>query len=48
LLQEIAALDDAFERAPEPSDAARAEYESRRTALKAQLAEALAGERRVV
>jgi len=48
VLQEIAALDDAFERAPQPSDAARVAYESRRAALKAQLAEALAGERRGV
>jgi len=48
LLQEIAELDDAFERAPQHSDAARADYESRRATLKAQLAEALAAERRVV
>ena len=48
LLREIVALDDAFERAPDRSSAGRAEYESRRAALKAQLAEALAGERRVV
>jgi hypothetical protein len=45
LLREIAALDAAFERAPSPDSSARAEYVSRRAALKAQLAEALAAER---
>jgi hypothetical protein len=46
LLRAIAALDLEFEQSTDRSDAAQREYAARRAALKAQLAVALAGERR--
>lgn len=46
LLRTLANLDESFEREAAPSDAARAEYEARRAALKQELADALAEERR--
>ena len=42
LAREIAVLDEAFERLPAPTEDARAGYEARRGALKAQLGAALA------
>jgi hypothetical protein len=42
LASRIAALDEAYERDPSPSDTARAAYERERSTLKARLAEALA------
>lgn len=46
LLRTLANLDDTFEREPAADDAARAEYDARRAALKRELADALAEERR--
>lgn len=46
LLRSIAALDTEFERNPSPDDAAKTSYETRRAALKTELADALAAERR--
>jgi len=46
LLRGIANLDAAFERVPSPDEETRARYETQRAALKAQLGEALAQERR--
>jgi hypothetical protein len=43
LLTELAALDDAFAARPAPSDAERAAYDARRSAIKDQLARELAG-----
>jgi len=45
-LRELATLDEAFEREPSPDAAARADYEAAREALKRDLADALAEERR--
>jgi hypothetical protein len=45
LLRAIAALDEEFERAP-ANETARADYDARRAALKAELMEALAAERK--
>jgi len=46
LLRSIAALDAEFERNPSPDDAARADYEARRSALKAELMQMVAAERK--
>jgi hypothetical protein len=46
LLQRIAALDAEHERVPSPDASANADYESRRAALKSELMQALAAERR--
>lgn len=46
LLRSIAALDAEFERNRDPDDAARAAYEARRAALKQQLMDLLAAERK--
>ena len=46
LVREIAELDDAFENETDVSEPARAEYEARRAALKSELAQMLADERR--
>jgi hypothetical protein len=45
LVREIAELDDAFEREPNASEQARADYDARRTSLKSELAHLLAAER---
>jgi hypothetical protein len=45
LLRELASLDEAFEKNPAP-DSGRAQYEERRAALKSELSEVLAAERR--
>jgi hypothetical protein len=46
LLRRLATLDEEFEKTPNRDDAMRADYESKRAALKAQFGEALAEERR--
>jgi len=46
LLRDIAALDAQFEREPNADDAVKTAYETRRAALKAELVETLAAERR--
>jgi len=46
LLRSIAALDAEFERNASPDDGAKTLYESRRAALKSELSNALAAERR--
>jgi hypothetical protein len=46
LVREIAELDDAFENEADMSEPARAGYEARRAALKSELAQMLADERR--
>ncbi|HET9728686.1 MAG TPA: hypothetical protein VFR41_04655 [Acidimicrobiia bacterium] len=46
LLRGIAALDEEFEKIPSPDEATRADYETKRAALKAQFGAALADERR--
>ncbi len=46
LLQEIAVLDEAFEQSSPADDVQRADYESKRAALKAELRDVLAAERR--
>jgi len=45
LVREIAELDEAFEREADASDDARSDYQTRRAALKSELAHVLAGER---
>lgn len=46
LLRGLATLDEEFEKVASPDDATRADYETKRAALKTQLGEALAEERR--
>jgi hypothetical protein len=46
MLREIAALDAEFERHPSPDDAARAAYEAKRAAMKQELMDTLAAERK--
>lgn len=46
LLRRLATLDEEFEKTASPDDATRSAYETKRAALKAQFAEALAEERR--